>query len=101
MWAIGRFDLGLTDAEFGKLNPALFQALLNRKQEQDKKEFLQTGMIAAAVINFSAGHPEKPVSVMDFVPGHKKQEFDLRDLPPEEQWRRIRNEFMKKEFRRK
>jgi hypothetical protein len=101
LWSIGRFDLRLGEKEFWSLTPKLFNLLLERKEAADRQEFLRSGIIAAAVVNFSMCHPDKPVSPTDFVPGYKKKNFDLRDMDPKEQAKYIRNMFSKKVFNRK
>ena len=54
---------------------AQFDALLDRKREQDKLAFLQTGMVAAAIYNANPfrGQGAKAVDPLDFVPGYQKQ----------------------------
>lgn len=101
MWAIARFDLGLSDKEFGAITPAMLDALLRRKQAREQQEFLRTGIVAAAIINFSMSPPKEPVSARDFVPDfdgtkEEKEEFDLRNLSPEDQKRYIIDMFSKK-----
>lgn len=82
----------------------MFDALLARKEAQDQRENIQSGVIAAAVVNFSMVHPEKPVSPMDFVPqstrGKKAQvqEVDMRTWSAQEQADYIRNLFKKKVY---
>ena len=98
---MARYDLGISDTEFGELTPHLFDLLLQRKQAQDKQEYYRAGIIAAAVVNFSMGHPDKPVSPMDFVPGVKKKDFDLSTMTPEEQAKFVKGMFGKKIYNRK
>jgi hypothetical protein len=101
LWATAHFDLGLSDEELGVLTPRMFHALLKRKQMADREAFLRTGMIASAVINYSMGHPEKPVSPMEFVPGgEQKSKFDLRELSPEGQKAYIIDAFSSKKMKR-
>lgn len=86
------------------MTPVLFDALLKRKQVQDRREDFRTGIIAAAVVNFSMCHPEKHVSPMDFVPqmpGEKQDEFDLSKLDPKEQAAYVRSLFKKRQMRRR
>lgn len=107
LWAIGRIDLRLSDADFGKLTPRLFDALLARKEAQDTRENIRAGVVAAAVVNFSMVHPDKPVSPMDFVPQgrHSKkaaaEEVDMRTWSAEEQTKYIKSLFKKKVFTHK
>jgi hypothetical protein len=101
LWAIARFDLRLSDNEFGSFTPHLFDLLLQRKQAADRLEYYRTGIIAAAVVNFSMGRPEKPMSPLDFVPGVKKKDFDLSTMSPEDQAKYIKGMFSKKIYNRK
>ena len=86
LWAIGRYDLGLSDEDFGSLTPALFEALLIRRTAETKQDYLRSGIVAAAVINSSMAAPKEPVHPIEFVPGETKpEEPDLTTLSPEEQ----------------
>lgn len=73
----------------------------------ERMEYIHTGIIAANIVNFSMGHPEKPVSPLDFVPEiYRKleggqEEFDLRKLSPEKQAEFVKNTMFKKVFRRR
>lgn len=97
MWAIARFDFGLTDDEFGDLTYKLFDALVARKESEEKKQFMRTGMVASAVMNFSMCHPDKHVSMMDFVPGHEEKK-DLDKMEADEVSAHLMSQFSKKEY---
>ena len=100
LWAIGRYDLGLTDDEFGVLTPGLLEALLDRKQAESKQDYFRTGLISAAVINTSMAAPKRPVSALDFVPGEKPKEKDLSTMTGEEAEAEILAQFSKKSERK-
>jgi len=72
---LARFDLDLSDAEFGRLTLEQFDGLLERKREQDKLAFLQAGIVAASIYNANPfrGQGAKAVDPLDFVPGYQKQ----------------------------
>ena len=94
----------LSEEEFGELTPALFEALLDRKQTADKAEYARAGIIAAAVINHSMSPPEKAVHPLDFVPGESKKDRDatnLSELSPEAQAKAVKGMFTRKKFRRR
>lgn len=93
----------MTDQQWLGLTCREFDALLKRKEANDRREDIRAGIIAAAVVNYSMCHPEKMVSPLDFVPGLKKKDdgFDLRTLSPEEQAEYVKKQFAKKIFRRK
>lgn len=83
------------------MTPAMFDALVKRKEIEDTAEYARTGMICAAVINFSMCRPDKPVAHTDFIPGYTKKERNLLDMSPEDQAAFIKSELGKKIFRRK
>lgn len=96
--------MDLSEEEIGTLTPLLFHALLERKRKADKAAYQQAGIVAAAVINFSMGHPDKPVNEMDFVPAWLKDketegaDFDLRKLSPEAQAEYVLKQFSKRHY---
>jgi hypothetical protein len=96
----------LTEDEIGSLTPLLFFALLKRKQNADRQEYVRAGLVAAAVMNFSMGHPDKPVTELDFVPGWLKEQevtpvFDLQQMSPEAQAAYVKKQFSKRIYLQK
>lgn len=84
----------------------MFDALLDRKRIADRQAYVRAGIIAAAVVNFSMGAPEKPVNELDFVPDYlrekdKEEDFDLRRLTPEQQAAYVLNQFTKRTYQKK
>ena len=68
LWAVARYDLGLSDDEFGELTPAMFQALCNRRNVRIKYERFANAQTAAAVYNVNRVKADDPIiSAMDFV----------------------------------
>jgi len=65
--------LGLSDAEFGRLCPATFDALLTRKGEEHKRNCYYAGLVAASVYNANPFREKnsKEVSPLDFMPGER------------------------------
>jgi len=51
IWSVGRFDLGLTDAEFWQLSPAMFDALWKRLEDQRERALYGHAMTCAQVFN--------------------------------------------------
>lgn len=101
MWAIAHYDFGLSDEEFGDLTPALFEALLDRKVAAEKKEFLQTGILAAAIINYAGRiHEGQPVNPLAFVPNHEEKVDDISKLPPDQQAAAVMKQMFKREVKR-
>lgn len=71
-WALGRFDLGLSEAEFWHLSPGLFDALWHRVELAHERTLEGHAMTCAAVTNVHID-PEKsaPVSPDFFMPGER------------------------------
>jgi hypothetical protein len=81
--------LRLSSSEFGELTPALFDALLKRKEESIRLEFTYAGVVAAAIYNaapFGEAN-RKALSPLEFVPGEKKKPAlpDLTEMSPDQQ----------------
>ena len=89
LWAIARIDLGLSDEEFGDLSYGLFDALMERWWQRERREYMRAGVVASVVANCLGRREGDPaITPMDFVPGEKR-EVDLDKLPPEEAARRM------------
>lgn len=68
MWAIARYDLGLSFEEFAELTPGMFQALCKRRNVRIKYERFANAQTAAAVYNVHRRKVEdQVVEAMDFV----------------------------------
>ena len=68
MWAVARYDLGLTSEEFFRLTPRQYDALLKRREyETQQAEFL-FAQLTSYFINFSMCHPKDPTKPRDFMP---------------------------------
>ena len=82
-----------------------FEALCNRRRENDNKDRLNAGIVAAAVYNTAPFGDEnrEPVSPLDFVPEWKKKNTsaapDLTEMTAEEQKMYFFNIFSKRKFR--
>ena len=100
LWALARYDLGLSDEEFGDLTYAMFEALLERHKADERRKFIRAGIIATQVVNFSMCAPDEKAKIMDFVP-EEKEEVNLLKLTPEEQAARIMSSASKKTIVRK
>ena len=68
LWALARYDLQLSDEEFGELSPRQFHWLLKRKERETEHRELLNGIVAAAVVNFSFSAPDKQAEPKDFMP---------------------------------
>ena len=76
---MARYDLGLSESEFGRLSPAALDELLSRKWEGEKREFLRSGIVAAAIYNANPFRDKnaKAVNPLDFVPDDKPKDNQL------------------------
>ena len=71
MWAIGRHDLGLGEAEFWALTLPQLGALMKcRKQSQDREDF-RAGLVASILCNANRAKGTSPAHPWDFFPGLK------------------------------
>ena len=55
MWAIARFDLGLSGAEFGRLNHRLLGALTERFHRRSQGEDWRFGLLCSVAANAAGG----------------------------------------------
>lgn len=59
-------QLGLTSREFFDLTPRQYHLLLDQDRARLKHDEWQTGILAAAIVNWSMSRPEEPVKPSDF-----------------------------------
>ena len=78
MWAVGRYDLGLTEEEFWGLTPRQYRALLDRHEEAQEWQDYRAGVIAATVVNMLKAKGGKTYKPTDFMPtkGKKQQTWE-------------------------
>lgn len=83
-WALGRFDLGLSEDEFWHLSPGLFDALWRRLEEAGERALFGHAMVCAATTNVHID-PENgtPVHPDFFMPG-KRGEAEQKRLAAEQ-----------------
>lgn len=68
LWALARYDFGLTDAEFWRLSWARFLALLDRLVDARRRADYRAGLITAAIHNLvprKSGRLAKPEDFFD------------------------------------
>lgn len=88
------------------MTSAEFELLLERKRQADRQAYLQAGIVAAAVINYSLarGEDHKAMSPWDFVPGGNPNEegerVDLTKMTPEAQAAYVKGIFAKAIYRK-
>lgn len=74
VWSVGRFDLGLTDAEFWQLSPAQFDALWKRLEDGRTAALRGHAMTCAAIFNAQRTTDDAPVvEADDFMPKTPEQ----------------------------
>lgn len=66
MWAFGRLDIGLSDAEFWDMTIEEFTALSKRQKQRERMLNYRAGITAAAVLNVNRGKTQEAVSPFDF-----------------------------------
>lgn len=84
MWAFARYDLRLSDDEFGGLSYAQLEVLVDRYKEDQRRQFLHSGIVASAIINMLRAPDSKPVKPTDFVPDLSDTKNDLSKMSGEE-----------------
>jgi len=68
MWTFAKFNLHLTDEEFGQLTPRQYHAMKQRfEQEQEHRDWYNA-CVCTSIINYSLSRPKKPVQITDFMP---------------------------------
>lgn len=69
MWAVARYDFGLTHEEFGRLSLAQFAALWDRRSCDWKRSCYLQGIIASCIYNVHRTKDSDHIfSAQDFVP---------------------------------
>jgi len=74
VWAIGRFDLGLSEEELWNLTLPEFNALLERKRERDERADLRAGTVAAVIANAFRSKGTRAYGPADFMPTLQRHE---------------------------
>lgn len=72
MWAIGRYDLGLTDNEFWGLTLLQFNKLCERHKEKRSADLFNSALICSVIANVNR-QKGKPFTPQDFMPKEKKR----------------------------
>jgi hypothetical protein len=81
LWAIAKYDLGLSYEEFADLTPAMFSALCARRNMKSKHDRFAAGMVAAAVYNVHRANADAPVlTAFDFVRECKPEEEERKAI---------------------
>lgn len=73
MWAVGRYDLGLTEEEFWGLTPRQYVALLERHEEAMEWEDYRMGVIASTIVNMLKAKGGKTFKPEDFMPTKRRK----------------------------
>lgn len=88
-YAIAIYDFGLSAQMFWALTPAQYNALSQRKDQEDRQADYRAGLIASQVHNIFAKRPKQP---LDFFPHwkRKKSKGGREGQSPEETRLRLR-----------
>lgn len=68
IWSVGRFDLGLTDAEFWQLSPTMFDALWKRLEDNRERALYGHAMTCATYANVHRAEDAEIVTPDQFMP---------------------------------
>jgi hypothetical protein len=79
LWAVGRYDLRLTDEEFWHMVPRQFDALVRRDRERQLREEFAAGIICQTVASLAG----VKMPYTNFMPSWK------RAVEPETDWREL------------
>ena len=75
LWAIGRFDLHLSEDEYNKLTLTQFNALMDRFQVQQERQDYRAGLICAVLANiYRDPGKSKPFTTQDFMLGQRREQ---------------------------
>ena len=74
MWAVGRYDLGLTEEEFWHLTPRQFAALMERHEEAQEWEDYRAGVVACTIVNMLKTKGGKTYKPEDFMPTKRRKQ---------------------------
>ena len=79
MWAIGRYDLRLTEDDFQRVSVRRFAALYDRFLSQKQHSDFMVGLLCSVTANFSMGKVpgSEPLQPDDFVPWLPEPEVEL------------------------
>ena len=73
MWAVGRYDLRLSEDEFWHLTPRQFMALKERHEADQEWKNFRAGVIASTIANALRSKGSKTYKPEDFMPKKRKQ----------------------------
>lgn len=81
LWAIGRYDLGLSDEEFWRLTPAQFAALCDRMEAEREHAEYCAALVASTVANCNRAEGVEPFEPGLFMRGkHAAQAAERRQI---------------------
>ena len=80
MWAVAKYDLGLSYKEFGEITPGMFHALCERKRIRYKYERLAHAITASAVYNVNRTKDAAVIQPMDFVTERTREQEELEAI---------------------
>jgi hypothetical protein len=72
LWAIGRYELGLSEADFWRLTMRQFDALRKLAQDVQDRADIRAGLIAATIANCTPFKEARSFTPADFFPSLAK-----------------------------
>lgn len=80
LWAIGRYDLQLPEAEFWRLSPAQFSALCDRMEAEREHAEYCAALVASTIANVNLAEGVEPVSADLFMRRRAKAALERRQI---------------------
>lgn len=77
MWSLALYDLGLSRADFLRLTPRIFNALLDRARLAEQRWDMRFGIAAAIAYNSVPRESKRTLAPEDFYPSLKQMQEQL------------------------
>ena len=77
MWAVGRYDLRLTDEEFWSMVPRQYLALLERNRQRRLHSEFGPAIVVSAILGHGVKNPPDPRKFMPSYGEIKKEEQEM------------------------
>ena len=72
VWALARFDLGMSEEAFWRSTPRMVYALIERWELEQERRDHRAGIVAATIANVNRRKNSKAYSPADFVPQRRQ-----------------------------
>lgn len=71
---MGRYDLGLSDDEFGEMSPRHFSLLMERREDEHRRADLRAGIVASLIANVHRSKDAEMFTPEMFMPGYRPKQ---------------------------